>query len=69
MRDVSADPQRMALARSVIALAHTLRIVVIADGIASDGDAQFFRWEGCDLGQGDGLVPACAPGDVLGLLG
>jgi EAL domain-containing protein (putative c-di-GMP-specific phosphodiesterase class I) len=68
VRDVSADPQRMALARSVIALAHTLRIAVIADGIASDTDAQFFRWEGCDLGQGDGLVPACAPGDVLGLL-
>jgi EAL domain-containing protein (putative c-di-GMP-specific phosphodiesterase class I) len=68
VRNVSADPERMALARSVIALAHTLRIVAIADGIACDSDAQFFRWEGCELGQGDALVPACAPGDVLGLL-
>ncbi len=68
VRNVAADPQRMALARSVIALAHTLRIIAIADGIASDSDAQFFRWEGCELGQGDALAPACAPGDVLGLL-
>ncbi len=68
VRQVSADPERMALARSVIALAHTLRIVAIADGIACDSDAQFFRWEGCELGQGDALVPACAPGDVVRLL-
>jgi EAL domain-containing protein (putative c-di-GMP-specific phosphodiesterase class I) len=68
VRNVSADPERMALARSVIALAHTLHIVAIADGIACDSDAQFFRWEGCELGQGDALAPACAPGDVLGLL-
>jgi EAL domain-containing protein (putative c-di-GMP-specific phosphodiesterase class I)/FixJ family two-component response regulator len=68
VRNVSADPERMALARSVIALAHTLRIVAIADGIACDSDAQFFRWEGCELGQGDALVPACAPGDVAKLL-
>jgi EAL domain-containing protein (putative c-di-GMP-specific phosphodiesterase class I) len=68
VRNVSADPERMALARSVIALAHTLHVVAIADGIASDSDAQFFRWEGCEIGQGDALVPACAPGDVLGLL-
>ena len=65
VRDVGSDPERMTLARSVIALAHTLRIVAIADGIASDGDAQFFRWEGCELGQGDTLASACAPGDVL----
>ena len=68
VRNVSADPERMALARSVIALAHTLRIVAIADGIACDSDAQFFRWEGCELGQGDALAPACAPGDVVKLL-
>jgi EAL domain-containing protein (putative c-di-GMP-specific phosphodiesterase class I) len=64
VRGVANDPERMALARSVIAIAQTLHIVAIADGIASDGDAQFFKWEGCDLGQGDALAPACAPADV-----
>jgi EAL domain-containing protein (putative c-di-GMP-specific phosphodiesterase class I) len=64
VRGVASDPERMALARSVIALAQTLHIVAIADGIASDSDAQFFKWEGCELGQGDALAPACALADV-----
>ena len=68
VRDVAADPRRSTLARSLIALAQTLNIVAIADGISSDGDAQFFKWEGCDLGQGDALAPACAPGDVVEFL-
>lgn len=68
VRNVGNDHERMALARSVIALAHTLRIVAIADGIASDADAQFFRWEGCQLGQGDALAPACGPADVLSVV-
>ena len=52
------------MARSLIALAQTLNILTIADGISSDSDSQFFKWEGCDLGQGDALAPACAPADV-----
>lgn len=68
VRGVVNDPERQALARSLIALAQTLNIVAIADGISSDSDAQFFRWEGCDLGQGDALAPACAPADVAEFL-
>ena len=68
VREVASDPERMALARSLIALAQTLNIVAIADGISSDSDAQFFKWEGCDLGQGDALAPACAPADVTEFL-
>ncbi len=64
VRGVVHEPERMALARSLIALAQTLNIVSIADGISSDADAQFFKWEGCELGQGDALAPACAPSDV-----
>ena len=68
VRGVVNDPARMALARSLIAVAQTLKIVAIADGIASDADAQFFKWEGCDIGQGDALAPACAPADVAEFL-
>lgn len=68
VRAVRSDAERMAMARSVIALAQTLHIVAIADGIASDDDAQFFKWEGCDLGQGDALAPACAPADLASWL-
>jgi EAL domain-containing protein (putative c-di-GMP-specific phosphodiesterase class I)/CheY-like chemotaxis protein len=68
VREVAADPERMAMARSLIALAQTLNILTVADGISSDSDAQFFKWEGCDLGQGDALAPACAPADVHAFL-
>lgn len=68
VREVAADAERMAMARSLIALAQTLNIVAIADGLSSDSDAQFFKWEGCDLGQGDALAPACAPADVYEFL-
>ena len=68
VREVITDPERIAMARSLIALAQTLNIVCIADGISSDSDAQFFKWEGCDLGQGDALAPACAPADVYEFL-
>lgn len=68
VRDVAADLERMTLARSLIALAHSLNIIAIADGIASDADAQFFRWEGCELGQGDALAPGCSLADVADYL-
>ncbi|MGO4396312.1 EAL domain-containing protein [Variovorax sp. M-6] len=68
VREVAADAERMAMARSLIALAQTLNIVAIADGLSSDSDAQFFKWEGCELGQGDALAPACAPADVYEFL-
>lgn len=68
VRGVAGQPERMAVARSLIALAQTLQAVVIADGIASPEDAQFFKWEGCELGQGDALAPACAPQDLVAQL-
>lgn len=64
VRAVRSDPERMAMARSLIALAQTLGIAAVADGIASGDDAQFFTWEGCELGQGDALAPACAVADL-----
>lgn len=65
VRGVAADPSRAAVARSLIALAQTLAVAVIADGLSTDADAQFFRWEGCELGQGEALAQACAPGDLV----
>lgn len=68
VREVANDPDRLALARALIALAHTLNIEAIADGISSDSDAQLFKWEGCQLAQGDALAPACALADVAEFL-
>ena len=68
VRHVTEDPERSAIARSIIALAHTLGLTVIADGIVSDQDLQFFKWESCDVGQGDLLAKPMAVADVSSAL-
>ena len=68
VRNVSSDRERSAVARSIIALAHTLGLNVVADGIASEPDLQFFKWEDCELGQGDLLARSMAITDVANLL-
>lgn len=68
VRNVANDAERSAVARSIIALAHTLGINVVADGIATESDLQFFKWEGCDVGQGDLLARSVAVADVAGVL-
>lgn len=64
VRNVVQRPERSAIARSIIALAHTLGLTVIADGVMSEQDLQFFKWEGCDIGQGDLLARPMAIADV-----
>ena len=58
VRNVATDARRAAIARAVIALAHTLGMQVLANGLASTDELQFFKWEGCDHGQGDVLGTA-----------
>jgi EAL domain-containing protein (putative c-di-GMP-specific phosphodiesterase class I) len=64
VRHAARDRERAAVARSIIALAHTLGLTVIADGIVDEQDLQFFKWEGCDVGQGDLLAKSTAVADV-----
>ncbi|SAL72954.1 diguanylate cyclase/phosphodiesterase [Caballeronia peredens] len=58
VRDVARQNERAVVARAIVALAHTLGVSAIADGVSNSEDLQFFRWEGCDLGQGDALAVA-----------
>jgi EAL domain-containing protein (putative c-di-GMP-specific phosphodiesterase class I) len=64
VRNVARRPEGSAIARSIIALAHTMGLTVIADGVMSEQDLQFFKWEGCDVGQGDLLARPMAVADV-----
>ena len=68
VRHVAQDRERSAIARSIIALAHTLGLTVIADGIMGEQDLQFFKWESCDIGQGDLLARPLAVADVSAAL-
>jgi EAL domain-containing protein (putative c-di-GMP-specific phosphodiesterase class I) len=68
VRHVTQDRERSAIARSIIALAHTLGVTAVADGLATEQDLQFFKWEGCDIGQGDLLARSMAVSDVSAAL-
>jgi len=50
--DVTNDPEDAALCEAIIAMAHHLRIKVVAEGVETEQQLQFLRESGCDLVQG-----------------
>ena len=58
---VASDPDCAAVARSVIALAHTLGMSVIAEGVETTEQLEFLKWEDCESVQGDFFAEAMSP--------
>ena len=50
--DVLDDPDDLALATAIIAMAHSLGMTVVAEGVEQEGQYQLLRERGCDLAQG-----------------
>lgn len=50
--DVLRDPDDLALTSAIIAMAHSLQVTVVAEGIESEGQYAILRERGCDQGQG-----------------
>jgi diguanylate cyclase (GGDEF)-like protein len=50
--DVLHDPDDLALTTAIIAMAHSLGITVVAEGIEQEGQYAILRERGCDLAQG-----------------
>ena len=50
--DVLRDPDDMALTTAIIAMAHSLGISVVAEGVEKEGQLILLRDRGCDLAQG-----------------
>ena len=49
---VHEEPERMAIVRAVIAMAKSMDLLVIAEGVEAGPEARFLFDEGCDQGQG-----------------
>jgi diguanylate cyclase (GGDEF)-like protein/PAS domain S-box-containing protein len=65
VRDIGTDADDAAISRTIIALAHSLGMRVVAEGIATEEALAFLRINGCDEGQGYLLDPPLTPAAAL----
>ncbi|WP_372425584.1 sensor domain-containing protein [Salinarimonas chemoclinalis] len=52
VRDIGTDPEDAAIARTIVNLAHSLGMDVVAEGIETRAQLEFLRLHGCDIAQG-----------------
>ena len=52
IRDIGTDPDDAAIASAIIALAHTLKLTVVAEGVETADQLEFLTRHGCDRTQG-----------------
>jgi EAL domain-containing protein (putative c-di-GMP-specific phosphodiesterase class I) len=63
--DILTDPEDLALASAIIAMAHSLGMQVIAEGVECEAQFTLLRARGCDLAQGFWMSEAVATEDLL----
>jgi diguanylate cyclase (GGDEF)-like protein len=66
--DLPRDPDDLALTTAIIAMAHSLGITVVAEGIEQEAQFELLRERGCDLGQGYWFSQPLSNDDLVRLL-
>ena len=65
VRDIPVDPESMALTKAIIAMAHSLRLGVIAEGVENAGQIDFLITHGCSTVQGYHISHPLPDADLL----
>jgi diguanylate cyclase (GGDEF)-like protein/PAS domain S-box-containing protein len=68
VRDITVDPDDAAIVLSVISLAHSLRLKVIAEGVETSAQLDYLRQHGCDYMQGYYFSPPLSESECEQLL-
>jgi len=64
VHDITTDPDTAAIVQAIIAMAHSLRLKVIAEGVEFAEQANFLRQHGCDQMQGYLIKPPVAANEL-----
>jgi EAL domain-containing protein (putative c-di-GMP-specific phosphodiesterase class I) len=69
IRNITTDPRSAAITNASIALAHSLNISVIAEGVETEDQSAYLRKAGCDQIQGYLLSRPLPPEELAALVG
>jgi diguanylate cyclase (GGDEF)-like protein len=69
VRDLVLDPNDAAIATAVVALAKSMGLTVIAEGVENPAQLEFLRQQGCEMWQGYLFCPPVQTSEVRGVLG
>jgi EAL domain-containing protein (putative c-di-GMP-specific phosphodiesterase class I) len=69
VRDLVLDPNDAAIAAAVVALAKSMGLQVIAEGVENPAQLDFLRSHGCEMWQGYLCCPPVVPAEVRAVLG
>jgi EAL domain-containing protein (putative c-di-GMP-specific phosphodiesterase class I) len=68
VRDIPGDRNDSDLVDAVIAMAHRLRMTVVAEGVETQEQLEFLRWRKCDAIQGYYYSKPCSGNEILSML-
>ena len=68
VRDINSDPDTAAIVTAIIAMAHSLRLNVIAEGVEFGDQAKFLKRYACDQMQGFLVKPPVSADEFIELL-